>query len=186
MPEAPAPTRHFALSALGRDRPGIVAGVTERLLAHGVNVEDSRMAILRGHFAMVLVLSAPEDVDAAALAADLDAVGERLELEAVLLREVPGLESEAAPAPSHVVTVYGADHPGIVHAVTAALAELEVNVADLQTRLVGEEERPLYVMVLEVVCPPGVEAARVQEALQPAATAQGVDVSVRALERDAL
>ena len=186
MPPAPGSARHFALSALGGDRPGIVAGVTERLVAHGVNVEDSRMAILRGHFAMVLVLSAPAAVDADALAADLDAVGERLGLEAVLLREVPGLEAEASPAPSHVVTVYGADHPGIVHAVTAALAELGVNVADLQTRLVGEEDRPLYVMVLEVACPPGVDGAGVEAALGPAASAQGVDVSVRALERDAL
>jgi glycine cleavage system transcriptional repressor len=53
----------LALSALGRDRPGIVAEVTGVLVEHGVNVEDSRMAILRGEFAMVLVLGAPEWVD---------------------------------------------------------------------------------------------------------------------------
>jgi len=35
-------------------------------------VEDSQMTILRGHFAMMLVLAAPDDVDRDTLAADLD------------------------------------------------------------------------------------------------------------------
>ena len=64
--------RHFALSAIGRDRPGIVAGVTADLLAHAVNVEDSQMSILRGHFTLVLILGAGEEVDAQALRAQLE------------------------------------------------------------------------------------------------------------------
>jgi predicted amino acid-binding ACT domain protein len=31
----------YALSAVGRDRPGIVAAVAEALVVDGVNVEDS-------------------------------------------------------------------------------------------------------------------------------------------------
>ncbi len=58
---------HFALSAIGRDRPGIVAAVTAVLLEHGVNVEDSQMAILAGHFSMTLVLALPDNADADAL-----------------------------------------------------------------------------------------------------------------------
>ena len=42
--------RHYALTAVGRDRPGIVAGITAVLLAHEVNVEDSQMTILREPF----------------------------------------------------------------------------------------------------------------------------------------
>jgi predicted amino acid-binding ACT domain protein len=39
--------------------------VTGALLPHGINIEDSRMAILRGHFAMMLVVAVPEDADPA-------------------------------------------------------------------------------------------------------------------------
>ena len=46
----------LAVSAVGLDRPGIIAGVAERLAAHGANITDSRMAILRGHFAMTLIV----------------------------------------------------------------------------------------------------------------------------------
>ena len=52
--------RHFAVAAIGRDRPGIVAAVTANLLDHDLNVEDSQMTILGGHFTMMLEVVLPE------------------------------------------------------------------------------------------------------------------------------
>lgn len=171
----------YVVSAVGRDRPGIIAGVAERLVAHGVNITDSQSSILRGHFAMTLVVTAPEDVDEARLGADLRAAAEELELEALSVRRVE--EAAGRGDPTHVVTVYGADHPGIVAAVTRALADGGVNVCSLETRLLGEEEgAPLYVMVMEVA-PHG---ALDDEALRAVGAAQGVEVSVRPLEPDVL
>src|SRR5437588_179299 len=101
--------RHFALSAIGRDRPGIVAAVTEVLLAHAVNIEDSHATILRGHFTMMLVVAAPEDAELERLRADLAAVRERLELEALAVSELAEIDPHAEPPPSHIVTLYGRD-----------------------------------------------------------------------------
>ena len=61
----------LALSAIGRDRPGIVAEVTRALLGHSLNITDSQMAVLGGRFTMMLIVDAPE-------ATDLDAVREEL------------------------------------------------------------------------------------------------------------
>jgi len=178
--------RHLALAAIGRDRPGIAAAVADCLLAHAVNVEDSRMAILRGHFTMMLVLAAPDGADVSALGRDLERVREGLGLEALTLSELAELDPRAAPA-TLVLTVYGADHPGIVHAVTAALAARDVNITDLQTRLVGDAEGvALYAMVLEVAPPAGVGAEELAAALGEVGSREGVEVSVRELERDAL
>lgn len=179
---------HLALSALGRDRPGIVAAVTGVLVDHGVNVEDSRMAILRGEFAMVLVLGAPDGLDRSGLERDLRRVREEIGLEALTLTDVgEGGAAGAISAPTHIVSVYGADHPGIVNAIAAALAERRVNIADLTTRLVDEPgAEALYAMALEVALPEDLEAADLERALAEAADAQGVEVSFRALERDAL
>ena len=127
----------FALAAIGRDRPGIVAAMTRNLVDHGLNVEDSQMTILGGHFTMMLVVAGPGGLDAGALRSDLEGTAQELELEAFSLNEVADLDAGEAPEPSHIVTVYGADHPGIVHAVASALAEREVNITDLNTRLVG-------------------------------------------------
>jgi glycine cleavage system transcriptional repressor len=179
--------RHFALAAVGRDRPGIVAAVTEVLLGHSLNIEDSQATILRGHFTMTLVVATPDGSDEAALRDDLDRVRERLGLEALVLSELEELDPAARPAPSHTVTLYGADHPGIVHAATAALAERGIDVTDMTTRLAGEGGgEPLYALMMEVALPAGAEAEELGEALRRVGADQGVEVSLRPLDTDAL
>jgi glycine cleavage system transcriptional repressor len=181
--------RHLALSALGADRPGIVAAVTGALVAHGVNIEDSRMAILRGQFAIVVVLGAPEGLDRSRLEEDLERTREALGLEALMLTEAAETPAAGGCALSatHVVSVYGVDHPGIVHAVATALAERGVNIADLTTRLADEHGgEPLYAMALEVTLPSGLDPAELERDLVAVAGEQGVEVSFRALEQDPL
>jgi glycine cleavage system transcriptional repressor len=172
----------YALSAIGRDRPGIVAEVTGTLLRHGVNIADSQMAILGGHFAMMLVLEGSEDTDADSLRADLERSGAKLELEAVSLSEIDAAQARI-DEPSHVVTLYGADHPGIVHAVTSALAERGVNITDLDTHLVGEEGEPVYLMILEVALPEDLSGEELGAFLRETAREQKLELSVRPLEQ---
>jgi glycine cleavage system transcriptional repressor len=177
----------YAFSALGRDRPGIVAAITRVFVDHGLNVEDSQMTILRGQFTMTLILGAsgPESPPAAVRAALAEAT-RSVGMEVWSFE--PVAETDVAPAdPSHIITVYGADHPGIVAAVTGALAEAGVNVTDLNTRLVSDPDaEDLYAMMLEVALPGGMDAAGLEAALAPARSEQGVEVSIRELERDEL
>jgi glycine cleavage system transcriptional repressor len=175
--------RTFVLSAVGADRPGIVAALAERLVAHGVNVTDSQMGILRGRFAMTLLVTAPEDVDAAALAADVGAVGDELRLDSMLLREVPEATGEALEDPTHVVDVHGADHPGILAAVTHSLAAAGVNVCDLRTRLTADG---VWAMVIHVALPAAADAGAVEAALQAVGERQGVSVGLRPADADLL
>jgi glycine cleavage system transcriptional repressor len=178
---------HFALSAIGRDRPGIVAAVSEVLVRHGGNIEDSTMAILRGHFTMMLIVSVPDERAPARLREDLDAVRDRLELEALTLSEIVALGRAGGSAPTHILSVYGVDHPGILHAVATALAEERVNISDLTTRLLeGEGGTPLYAMMLEVAVPGGIDLASLEEKLGRVGREQDVELSFRELEQDIL
>jgi glycine cleavage system transcriptional repressor len=163
------------VSALGPDRPGIVARVTAVLLDHGCNIADSHMGLLNGRFTMMLVVTLPDGLRERRFAADLEKTARDLGLDAIHAEYV-GEAAEAA-APSHVVTVYGADHPGIVAAVAEALAAAGASVTDLRTRLADE----LYVMTIEVSGGDGAE-----EALRAVAAAQHLEVSVRPLETDVL
>lgn len=177
--------RSFVLAVTGRDRPGIVSAVTRVLLDHALNLEDAEMAILRGHFAVMLMLDAPAGLDEAALRADLERVRGTVPLETVSLTEVPALATHSTEA-SHAISVYGADHPGIVHGVAEALAGAAVNVVGLSTRVVGEGDEPLYVMLLEVALPATLDEAGLETLLASVAKEQGVDVSVRPLDGDVL
>ncbi|MGC9974335.1 MAG: ACT domain-containing protein [Gaiellaceae bacterium] len=175
----------YALSAIGRDRPGIVAEVTGTLLRHGVNLADSQMAILGGHFAMMLVLESSETTDLKALQADLERSRATLELEAISLSEIDAAQAQI-DEPSHVITLYGADHPGIVNAVTAALAGQGVNITDLDTHLVGDESEPAYMMILEVALPGDLSGDELEVFLRKVALEQKLELSVRALDQVAL
>ena len=166
----------LAVSAVGLDRPGIIAGVAERLAAHGANVTDSRMAILRGHFAMTLIV---EGAEREALAADLETLGT---LETFSVAEVAEAADHARSQPNAVVSVHGADHPGILAAVTRALAGADVNVCDVQTRLAGD----LYAMVIDVAVPEGLSLDALDARLQAAAAEQGVRLTLRAVDTDVL
>jgi glycine cleavage system transcriptional repressor len=173
----------LALSAIGRDRPGIVAATTEALLRHGANVEDSRMSILRGHFTMMLVVSVPDDAGHAALASDLDAVAADLGLEALALSPISPSAAETTE-PTHVVTVYGVDHPGIVHRAAHVLAEHRVNIVDLQTKLVEDEGEPsIYVLQMEVTLPGDLAASDLDQSLSDLGERESVEVSLRELDR---
>jgi glycine cleavage system transcriptional repressor len=175
--------RSLAVSAIGRDRPGIVAAVTGVLLRHGVNVEDTQMTILRGHFTMMLFLAAPDELDPATLERDLSEPETGLEELSVAELE----EFGPGPEPTHTVTVYGSDHPGIVHAAASALAEREIDITDLNSRLVDEDDgQALYVLMMEVALPAGASADELDAALDEVAGREGVEVTLHELERDEL
>jgi glycine cleavage system transcriptional repressor len=172
------------VTAIGRDRPGIVAAVSAALLELEGNIEDSQMSILRGHFAVMLIVKLPDAVEPAELEHRLEGVRAGLGLEAISVSAVDDL-GPGDSRPSHILTVYGADRPGIVHTVTSALAEREVNITDLETRLAGSPESPLYVMMLEIA----LGSARIEEvdqALREAGQRAGVEVSLRPLQVEAL
>lgn len=174
---------HFAVSAVGRDRPGIVAALTGALLDIGGNIEDSRMAILGGSFSVMLVVSVPEAGQEAELERRLRAAGEEVGLEAVTVS--PAAEAGAGAGPTHTVSVYGSDHPGIVHAATSRLAAAGANITDLQTRLIESADAPIYVLLLEIQLDPHSVGA-VTEALDRVRDEAGVDVSINPIEAEAL
>jgi glycine cleavage system transcriptional repressor len=170
------------VSAVGPDRPGIVAGLTGALLGLGANLEDCRAALLRGSFAMVLAVAVPDDAGPEQVRAALAPEADRLGLEVWVRESAP-----PAPAPAGercVLSIYGADHPGIVHAVSSALAARGVNIVDLSSRIVGDP--PLYVLGVEVDLPPGLAPAALEAALRPLASEQRVEVSLEVESDDVL
>lgn len=178
---------HVAVTAVGADRPGIVAAFTQVFVAHGCNLEDCSMTILRGQFAMMLVVDVPPGVGAAALEAALAAPAAELDLlMAVRAIPEPPEAGDGAEPSSWTVSVYGADHPGIVHGVAALMAAHGVNIVDLSTRVAGEADRPVYAMVLEIAVPPGLAPAQLQAELEATAGELGVTCRMHPSEADIL
>lgn len=142
------------------------------------------MSILRGHFAVMLMVHVPDVVSEEKLTTRLGQVRDELGLEAITFNPLDAIAA-SAPEPTHVLTVYGADHPGIVAGITNDLAGLGVNITDLETRLAGEGNSPIYMMVMELALG---DASRdeVEAALKETGGRAKVEVSLRELESEAL
>jgi glycine cleavage system transcriptional repressor len=174
---------HFAICSVGADRPGIVASVTGALLEHGCNLEDTSMTILRGHFAMMLVVEA--EAGAAELEEALADPAQAFDL-TVTVRPIDDDTRRAPTGDPWTASIYGADRPGIVHRVASSLADRGVNIVDLSTRVIGDVDRPVYAMILEVTLPAGTDGTDVQRHLGELAADLGVECSLHPSEADIL
>ena len=81
-----------------------------------------------------------------------------------------------------MISVYGSDKPGIVYRVAEVLGERKINITDLNTKLVGTEERPVYVMVIEAALPEDVEEDDVNNWLAPIRDELQIDITVRTIQ----
>lgn len=166
----------LAITVLGHDRPGIIADATSAIAELGGNILDSSMTLLRGHFAWMLITD---------IAAGADEVQGRL----AFLSE-QGLVVSVLPVPPEehrvsgdqfMLTVHGADRPGIVAELTGVLAVHGGNITDLSTRL---GSGGLYLLVVEVEIPHDVDVVSLGSALAQKAQSLGVDASLRAGDAD--
>jgi glycine cleavage system transcriptional repressor len=171
---------HFAVTVVSKDRPGIVADVTEVLYHLGCNIEDSSCTMLGGDFAMILIVSHefPFGME------DIETAFGRLHERTGLVIHIRHLEeSEVCPIEQHgelcLISVYGSDRPGIVYRVTRTLADRGVNITDLNTRLIGTVDEPVYVLMLEAVLPPPLSISEVEGLLASLKDDLSVEIGVR-------
>jgi glycine cleavage system transcriptional repressor len=168
----------LAITVVGHDRPGIIAQAAEALSGCGMNLEDSSMTLLRGHFAMTLICAGEADTTQVEAALQ-PLVNGALD---VTVREV-GEEPDLPPlGSSYLLTVHGADRLGIVARLAGVIAEAGGNITDLSTRLSGT----LYVLVAEVDLPRSADVATLQARLAEVSAELGVETALRLLENDQL
>lgn len=172
--------RWFVLSAIGRDRPGLVAELSQLIFDCDANLEDSRMTILGTDFAVILLGSSPSSE-----VADRLAVGaKRLEREhglTILIRSLEAGPRSTAPAGDaalYRVTAAGEDKAGIVAGVCRVLAERGVNIVELTTRSrPGPGGSPHYEMDVAVEVPARCDVADLRAALDAQADRLVIDVA---------
>ena len=168
-----------AITVLGHDRPGIIAETTGPLAGLGLNLEDSTMTLLRGHFAMMLIC------EGEASGAEIESALAPLTGDGTLtvtVREVQPEQAQATEGSSWVLSVHGGDRPGIVSSVVGEVARVGGNITDLTTRLSGD----LYLLVAEIDFPSSTDVAGVETAIQSVAASLGVGATLRPAEADDL
>jgi glycine cleavage system transcriptional repressor len=174
--------RWFALSAIGPDRPGIVADLAELIYECDCNLEDSSMTVLGSEFAVLLLLTGEgEDIERR-----LSAACKRLEWEKRLTVFFRPLEAEPVPyrvttqAKPYVLQASGVDKAGIVARVARTLARHGVNITRMESTSRPEPGTgtPIYQMQIWMDVPAGADVAKLQEELERAAAELLIDLTL--------
>lgn len=181
--------KRIIITGVGKDKPGIVAGLTHLLSDCGGNIEDSTMTLLAGEFAMILIVSLPDDVAYQRLAAQLPNIEQTLQISLsvqpardILAEDILSEEQRAQAQQSVMISVAGIDHTGITAQVTQLLADQHVNISDLNAQRIPGEHGPVYIMMIEAQLPVALSAEGLQAFLVPLASTLAVEIRVNPIE----
>ncbi len=176
----------FALSAIGRDRPGIVADLSQLIFECDCNLEDSSMTVLGSEFAVLLLLSGQADD----IGERLSAACKRLEWEKQLTVFFRPLDSDPSGSPratesrAYTLQATGLDKAGIVARVSRCLADHQINIRQMgtQSRPEPESGAPFYTMRIDMEVPADVEEVRLREQLDAIGRDLYVDITLERVD----
>jgi glycine cleavage system transcriptional repressor len=174
---------YYILSAIGKDRPGIVADVSEVIYECGGNIEDSSMNLLRNHFALLLLFSTEREEVNQKISSGL----KRLEWEKNLtVFYSPITFEEAHPKVKEQtdpfkITTSGVDHAGIVFKVCRLLADRGINIIDMETHQVlsAESGTPFFEMDIGIEVPRSISEEGLREDLHSLANELMIDLVLK-------
>lgn len=162
-------TREYVFSAVGRNITGTVAKVSRAIYECGCNFEDSRMTLLGNHFALMILVTAADDEMGRELALRCDKLQQETDLAITLFpvdKNIP--EGKKTPTePNYELRVKGVDRMGIVYRTTQLLAELNINIVEMKTRVVpGKNGEPVFSMRMGVAVPRNVDGETLRNELK--------------------
>jgi len=165
----------FTLTCIGDDRPGLVSALSAPISAHGGSWERSQMARLGGKFAGLLLVEVADE-RAEALVADLAALKDVGLLVTLERTDVPA----GRPSQRLTLDLLGADHPGIVAEISAALAGRQIGIEELSTEV---REAPmaggmLFEARAVLVAPPATPLDELRSVLEAIADELMVDLTL--------
>ena len=172
----------LVLTVVGKDRPGIVAGIAHTLYGYGCNIQETNQTVLGDEFAMILLLEATGEADIPELDGSLREACEMLGVTHTLRAATPTPVSAPAPKDRVIVTVIGADRIGIVASVARVLAERNINIVDLSTEPYVIQDAPQYAMIALVEVDDGVDMNELRSALAACAQDLSVEIDVQSQE----
>ena len=169
------------MTAIGPDRVGLVEKISEFISRHSCNIEDSKMAVFCGEFAVIVLISGD---------------GGNL---VILAREYHEIESETGlsisiKTPSsrktgdfslpYRLTASCMDHPGVVYQISAVLRDLGVNIESMETKTYSApvSGTPLFRLEAGLAVPARTNINKLRERFAEIQREQNIDIDLTPLK----
>ncbi|MCI0413098.1 ACT domain-containing protein [bacterium] len=173
-----AERQNLVLIAVGADHVGLVEKISEFIQQSGCNIEDSKMAVLAGEFAFMVLVSGE--------AANINVLGEKRQTLAsdigldIYVRK-PGVRKKIQPSLPYRFTASCLDHPGVVHRLSTILSDLGINIESMETETYAAPDSgtPIFRMEAELSIPAGVSINRLRMQLDEIELQENIDIDLR-------
>lgn len=174
---------YFILSAIGKDRPGLVAEVSEVIYKSGGNIEDSRMTQLRNYFSILMLFSIEREGVIENLSQGFDKLKDEKDIElfysSINIDEVYPKSKE--PVNHYKISTSGVDHAGIVFKVSRLLVKKGINIKSMDTYChpSAESGTPIFEMEMEIEVPFSISEKNLRDELHSLANDLMFDLVLR-------
>ena len=143
---------HLILTAIGPDQVGLVEKIAEFISRHGCNIEDSKMAVFCGEFAVIVLISG-NGVNLVKVGRDY----REIETETGLAISIKTPVTRTAPGAflPYKLTASCMDHPGIVYQISAVLSSVGINIESMETKTYAApiSGTPIFQLEAEIAVP---------------------------------
>jgi glycine cleavage system transcriptional repressor len=158
----PSRMNYLVISAVGHDRPGIVNDLSSLIHEHDCNIVDSRMTVLGGEFAIILMVSGQWN-QIAKIEQSLPAAEKNLGL--TLISRQTDLREIRANLLPYTVEVISIDHPGIVHSIADFFSSRQINIEELTTGsyAAAHTGTPMFTVNMSISIPSDLQISELRE-----------------------
>jgi glycine cleavage system transcriptional repressor len=168
---------HLILTATGPDRMGLVEQISEFISCRGCNIEDSKMAVFCGEFAVIILISG-ERADLAKIAFEYRQIESETGLSVAV--KTPASRKTSHSFIPYRLTASCLDHPGIVYQISGLLRSLGVNIESMETKTYSApiSGTPLFQLEAELAVPAHANINEVRERLAELQREQNIDIEL--------
>ena len=174
-----AEPNHLILTAVGPDRVGLVEKIAQIIARHDCNIEDSKMAVFCGEFAIIVLISGTPDC-LSKIVGDYHAI--EAETGLTIATKTPAIRAQAQAFLPYKLTASCMDHPGIVYRISSLLSNLGVNIEALETKTYAApvSGTPIFRLEAELAVPTRINVNQLRERFAEIQRDENIDIELAA------
>ncbi|MDH3445241.1 MAG: glycine cleavage system protein R [Deltaproteobacteria bacterium] len=173
---------HLILTAIGPDQVGLVQRISRFISRHGCNIEDSKMAVFCGEFAVIVLISG-DGGNLVKIARDYREI--EAETGLAISIKTPAARSPSESYLPYKLTASCMDHPGIVYQISGVLSSLGINIESMETETYAApvSGTPIFRLEAEISIPAKTNVNSLRERFAEIQTAENIDIELSYLRR---
>ena len=170
----------YIMTAFGKDRPGIVADVTQILYENGCNLEDTTMSMLSDEFTINLLFSCNNDNIETILLDECRNMEAQKNISAFIRPLKEPRQTNQGDLPLCTLHVEGMEQAGIVFKISQYLSDNKINIVDLKStvKVTPESGTALYLMDIQIQASETVSLGIIEGGLDMVAEELNVEITV--------